>query len=102
MELRAVSATTKGRVSRLAANSLKRGAGTTANLIASDLRALEHRLARPIANRHLPVPLRIDEIKGWLQIETGITRLKDCEWITELDPEVAAVLEALIDAVEES
>jgi ATP-dependent helicase Lhr and Lhr-like helicase len=60
------------------------------------LDSLERLLGRPNANRSLPRPIRLDEVRGWLGLEEECDHLRAALWQPVMDDDVRAVLHALI------
>jgi ATP-dependent Lhr-like helicase len=61
----------------------------------SRLDALEHSLARPYANKNLPLDMRIAEVKGWLQLDAELREIKAARWARVEDPDTSATLDLL-------
>jgi hypothetical protein len=68
-------------------------------VVTSKLNSLEHVLGRPMANRRLPLAARVHEVKEWLHIEEELACLKTCIWTSDIDEDVALVLEGLVNTL---
>jgi len=66
------------------------------------LDTLERQLARPAANRRLPVEARLEEIREWLDLDAEIAAMRAARWEPVLEPAVASALQALAGCLEES
>lgn len=67
--------------------------------VTSKLNSLEHVLGRPMANRRLPLDARVHEVKEWLHIEEELDCLKTCIWTSDIDEDLALILNGLVSAV---
>jgi ATP-dependent Lhr-like helicase len=56
---------------------------------------IEGMLARPYANRHLPMAIRIDELESWLRLPSTLEDVVVAEWV-EVQPRVKQVLSELL------
>jgi len=63
--------------------------------ISDNIDGLERSLGRPYANKKLPLSLRVEEIKQWLQLEDEIKAIKESNWIYLSDNEVNRRLVAM-------
>lgn len=63
--------------------------------IGTRLAALERSLGRPMANRHLPEAMRVEEVRGWLDIPGELQALSTARWTPVTDPVLRGVLEVL-------
>lgn len=70
---------------------LKAGSGALELMIYEKIDVLERRLGRPLANKKLPINVRVDEIKRWLQIEEELAYIKTSKWekVQDKDLEIA-------------
>ena len=68
--------------------------------IVERLSFLERILARPYANRALPTALRVDEVRGWLNIEAELHEILSAQWRAGLSEEVKKVLQGFVNVGE--
>lgn len=61
------------------------------------LEGLEKILARPYANRKMPLNVRIHEIMNWLSIEAELKSLEESSWQVVTDKEISFALESLTE-----
>jgi len=64
--------------------------------IIARLDVLERTLARPYANRALPIAIRADEVRGWLDIGGELKEIHRAQWQVGLDEEVRKVLQGFV------
>jgi hypothetical protein len=64
-------------------------------LIEAEVERLERVLGRPRANSALPLPVRAEEIRGWLDLERQVERICQAQW-TAADPATAQALGTLL------
>lgn len=75
------------------------GLATLDLAITSRLDQLEHKLGRPRANSFLPYEARIDEVRGWLQIESELNTFRNARFSTQSEFAVQSVLLAIVHAL---
>lgn len=75
------------------------GPGTLRVQIHQHLDALERTLGRPLANRRLPVDVRVEEVEGWLAVEDEVEEIKRAQWRRTGDRETEAALRLLARAI---
>lgn len=75
------------------------GPATLEVALGSRLEALEHALGRPTANRRLALDMRLDEVRGWLQLEREVEGIRKSEWLCELDDRIPRLLQRLISEI---
>lgn len=63
--------------------------------IGARLAALERALGRPMANRHLPQAMRVEEVRPWLDIPDELGALRSARLVRASDPELRNALEVL-------
>jgi ATP-dependent Lhr-like helicase len=88
---------------RLTATSLDKpswltssGPATLDIAIASRLEQLEHGLGRPWANAHLPQTVRIDEVRGWLNVDDELEHFRRSRFSRVTDVALRNVLLSLV------
>jgi len=64
--------------------------------IIARLDVLERTLARPYANLALPIAIRVDEVRGWLDIDGELNEIHRAQWQVGLDEEVRKVLQGFV------
>jgi ATP-dependent Lhr-like helicase len=67
--------------------------------IAARLEHLERGLGRPRANAHLPQAIRIDEVRGWLQIDDELDNFRQAQVSAPTDVALRHVLLSLVAAL---
>lgn len=67
--------------------------------LASNLGRLERLLARPQANKSLPLDVRINEIRSWLQMDKTVAEIQRAHWVRAEDADLREVLSILKDGV---
>ena len=72
------------------------GGATLDIAIASRLERLERDLGRPWANARLPQDVRIDEVRGWLQIDDELDRFRRAKFTLVTDIDLRHVLLSLV------
>lgn len=60
--------------------------------ILSKLDWIENMLCRPSANKKLPINLRIEEVKGWLNVDNEIAEIKRSKWTDKIGDTVKNLL----------
>ncbi len=75
---------------------LRVGPGTLEIIISDRINLLERRLGRPLANRSLPIDVRVEELRRWLRIEDELAYIKSCRWVRVEDNEVKMALLSLV------
>ena len=71
------------------------GPGILELAIADNLHRLERTLARPFANRKLPIDVRIDEVRGWLNAPGELEALEASDWTEAASAEVMRALRVI-------
>jgi ATP-dependent Lhr-like helicase len=71
------------------------GTATLEVLLPQHLEKLEKALARPKANKKLPIELRIVEVREWLNVPSQLAAIQNSEWVRVDDIEIQHVLEDL-------
>jgi ATP-dependent Lhr-like helicase len=66
-------------------------------LINSNIDKLERSLARPWANKHLPMDLRVAEVRGWLDLPQEVELIQKAQWVPPPDEDVETALRILLD-----
>jgi len=61
--------------------------------------SLEKFLGRPLANKKLPLEARIDEVRGWLNIEEELVHIKSAKWNCRCEKELESVLCTLVESL---
>jgi ATP-dependent helicase Lhr and Lhr-like helicase len=64
--------------------------------LVKNLDLLERRLGRPLANKKLPLDLRVEEVKRWLNLQKEVAVLREAEWRSVTQPDIIKVLKSLI------
>jgi len=68
-------------------------------VLMSRLAQLERTLARPVANKHLPLDMRLLEVRGWLQLESEVQAIQNCRWVVTTENSLQAALRELRDGI---
>jgi len=75
------------------------GAGMVELEVHKRVEKLERTLGRPRSNRKLPLQVRIEEIKSWLQIDKEIGLLRNCLWVPVEDSDHIKALHILLRGI---
>lgn len=63
--------------------------------IGNKIGKLERSLGRPLSNKKLPMNLRIEEVRQWLQIERELQIINKSSWVNISDKDILNVMEIL-------
>lgn len=72
------------------------GPGMLEMEITSKIDSLESIMARPFANKRLPIDVRLEEIKSWLNLEQELQKIKNSVWNFNVDKERSVYLRSII------
>ena len=72
------------------------GPGMLEMEITTKINSLESTLARPYANKRLPIDVRLEEIKSWLNLEQELQKIKSSVWNFNVDKDRTAYLKSII------
>lgn len=64
--------------------------------VESKIDFLERKLGRPIANKKLPLDLRVEEVKRWLNIENETQAIREAEWVSDIGASIKKALSFFI------
>lgn len=65
-------------------------------VLADKLPDVERRLGRPGANKHLPISIRLEEVRSWLKLGSAIESLHASRWVVVDDPGLRSILLGLL------
>jgi hypothetical protein len=72
------------------------GPGMLEMEITTKINSLERTLARPQANKRLPIDVRLEEVKSWLNLEQELQKIKNSVWNFKVDKEKIVFLNSII------
>ena len=72
------------------------GAATLEISIEERVDKLERSLGRPSSNKYLPIDLRVDEVRHWLQLELELKNFQESHWTNVTDNDITNALSTLI------
>jgi len=58
-------------------------------------------MGRPLSNKKLPIDVRVDEVRQWLQLEKELKHFEDCVWVPVNDPDKVIALKILCQDISE-
>ena len=77
------------------------GPATLEVSISRNIDRLERTLGRPLSNKKLPIDVRVDEVRQWLQLGKELKHFEDCIWVPVSDPDKIIALKILCQDISE-